>query len=70
MEPHEAEDHPISSLLSAHPLNLPIADFLSGIFISNELLGLMTLRYSDKSGLVSFPSLVCFLIRLETMASK
>ncbi|KAL6069295.1 hypothetical protein STEG23_005521, partial [Scotinomys teguina] len=42
-------------------------DFLSGVFISNELMGLMTLRYSNKSGLVSFPSLVCFLIRLETM---
>ncbi|EGV98316.1 Calpain-13 [Cricetulus griseus] len=45
-------------------------DFLSGVFISNELLSLMTLRYSDNSGRVNFPSLVCFLIRLETMASK
>ncbi|OBS80553.1 hypothetical protein A6R68_21244 [Neotoma lepida] len=52
------------------PTSLPTADFLSGVFITNELLELMTLRYSDKSGLVSFPSLVCFLIRLETMASK
>nr|XP_048272250.1 calpain-13 [Myodes glareolus] len=43
-------------------------DFLSGIFIGNELLSLMTLRYSDNAGRVSFPSLVCFLIRLETMA--
>ncbi|KAL1782993.1 calpain-13 [Sigmodon hispidus] len=43
-------------------------DFLSGVSISSKLLSLMTLRYSDDSGLVSFPSLVCFLIRLETMA--
>ncbi|XP_028634826.1 calpain-13 isoform X2 [Grammomys surdaster] len=43
-------------------------EFLSGVFISNELLSLMTLRYSNSSGQVSFPSLVCFLIRLETMA--
>ncbi|XP_027624111.1 calpain-13 isoform X2 [Tupaia chinensis] len=43
-------------------------DFLSGIFISSELLGLMMLRYSDNTGRVSFPSLVCFLIRLEAMA--
>ncbi|XP_052040747.1 calpain-13 [Apodemus sylvaticus] len=43
-------------------------DFLSGVFISSELLSLMTLRYSNSSGQVSFPSLVCFLIRLETMA--
>lgn len=28
----------------------------------------MALRYSDSSGRVSFPTLVCFLIRLETMA--
>ncbi|EDM02857.1 rCG62067 [Rattus norvegicus] len=28
----------------------------------------MTLRYSDSSGRLSFPSLVCFLIRLETMS--
>lgn len=38
--------------------------------MSNELLGLMSLRYSDSSGRVSFPSLVCFLMRLEAMASK
>ncbi|XP_005368030.1 calpain-13 [Microtus ochrogaster] len=43
-------------------------DFLSGILVGNELLSLMTLRYSDSAGRVSFPSLVCFLIRLETMA--
>lgn len=43
-------------------------DFLVGIFISSELLSLMALRYSDSSGRVSFPTLVCFLIRLETMA--
>nr|XP_023422139.1 calpain-13 [Cavia porcellus] len=43
-------------------------DFLTGISISSELLDLMTLRYSDSTGRVSFPSLVCFLIRLETMA--
>ncbi|ELV10715.1 Calpain-13 [Tupaia chinensis] len=40
----------------------------TGIFISSELLGLMMLRYSDNTGRVSFPSLVCFLIRLEAMA--
>ncbi|XP_039094365.1 calpain-13 [Hyaena hyaena] len=43
-------------------------DFLAGTSISNELLDLMTLRYSDHSGRVSFPSLVCFLLRLEAMA--
>ncbi|KAH0509714.1 Calpain-13 [Microtus ochrogaster] len=45
-----------------------LTDFLSGILVGNELLSLMTLRYSDSAGRVSFPSLVCFLIRLETMA--
>uniref|UniRef100_A0A8C0LHS3 Calpain 13 n=1 Tax=Canis lupus dingo TaxID=286419 RepID=A0A8C0LHS3_CANLU len=45
-------------------------DFLAGTSISNELLDLMILRYSDNSGRVSFPSLVCFLLRLEAMASK
>nr|XP_012643815.1 calpain-13 [Microcebus murinus] len=44
------------------------ADFLAGISISDELLGLMTLRYSDPAHRVSFPSLVCFLMRLEAMA--
>ncbi|XP_021109347.1 calpain-13 isoform X2 [Heterocephalus glaber] len=39
----------------------------TGISISSELLGLMTLRYSDSAGQVSFPSLVCFLMRLEAM---
>lgn len=43
-------------------------DFLSGVLLSKELLSLMTLRYSDSSGRLSFPSLVCFLIRLETMS--
>ncbi|XP_021073322.1 calpain-13 [Mus pahari] len=43
-------------------------DFLSGVFVSSKLLSLMELRYKDSSGHVSFPSLVCFLIRLETMA--
>ncbi|XP_058134189.1 calpain-13-like [Dasypus novemcinctus] len=43
-------------------------DFLAGISVSKELLELMSLRYSDSAGRVSFPSLVCFLIRLETMA--
>ncbi|KAF6320914.1 calpain 13 [Rhinolophus ferrumequinum] len=43
-------------------------DFLAGISISNELLDLMILRYSDSSGRVSFPSLVCFLMRLEATA--
>ncbi|KAM6180350.1 calpain-13 [Erethizon dorsatum] len=43
-------------------------DFLTGISISSELLDLMTLRYSDSAGQVSFPSLVCFLMRLEAMA--
>uniref|UniRef100_A0A8C2VQW3 Calpain 13 n=1 Tax=Chinchilla lanigera TaxID=34839 RepID=A0A8C2VQW3_CHILA len=43
-------------------------DFLIGISISSELLDLMTLRYSDSTGRVSFPSLVCFLMRLEAMA--
>ncbi|KAF5913071.1 hypothetical protein HPG69_009022 [Diceros bicornis minor] len=45
-------------------------DFLAGISISNELLVLMTLRYSHSSSTVSFPSLVCFLMRLEVTATK
>lgn len=45
-------------------------DFLAGISVSSELLDLMALRYSDSAGRVSFPSLVCFLMRLEAMASK
>ncbi|XP_045835744.1 calpain-13 [Meles meles] len=44
------------------------AGFLAGTSISNELLDLMTLRYGDHSGRVSFPSLVCLLLRLEAMA--
>nr|KAF6446147.1 calpain 13 [Rousettus aegyptiacus] len=43
-------------------------DFLAGISINKELLDLMALRYSDSSGRVSFPSLVCFLMRLEGTA--
>ncbi|XP_075392186.1 calpain-13 [Tenrec ecaudatus] len=43
-------------------------DFLAGVSISRELLDLMTLRYSDSAGKVSFPSLVCFLMRLEVMS--
>lgn len=43
-------------------------DFLAGISVSSELLDLMALRYSDSTGRVSFPSLVCFLMRLEAMA--
>ncbi|XP_060269831.1 calpain-13 isoform X2 [Ovis aries] len=43
-------------------------DFLAGISITSELLDLMKLRYSDSTGRVSFPSLVCFLMRLEAMA--
>ncbi|KAG3267858.1 calpain 13 [Ictidomys tridecemlineatus] len=42
--------------------------FLTGIFVSSELLDLMSLRYSDSTGRVTFPSLVCFLMRLEAMA--
>lgn len=64
---YETESHPspTSSLLTISPCG---PDFLIGISISNELLDLMTLRYSDSAGQVSLPSLVCFLIRLETMA--
>ncbi|XP_016074409.1 PREDICTED: calpain-13 [Miniopterus natalensis] len=43
-------------------------DFLAGVSVSSELLDLMALRYSDRAGRVSFPSLVCFLMRLEAMA--
>ncbi|KAM7078844.1 calpain-13 [Molossus nigricans] len=43
-------------------------DFLAGISVSGELLDLMVLRYGDSAGRVSFPSLVCFLMRLEAMA--
>lgn len=45
-------------------------DFLAGVSIGSELLDLVALRYSDSAGRVSFPSLVCFLMRLEAMASK
>ncbi|XP_070368435.1 calpain-13 isoform X4 [Equus asinus] len=43
-------------------------DFLAEVSISDELLDLMALRYSDGAGRISFPSLVCFLMRLEVMA--
>uniref|UniRef100_A0A8D0T456 Calpain-13 n=1 Tax=Sus scrofa TaxID=9823 RepID=A0A8D0T456_PIG len=43
-------------------------DFLAGVSVTSELLDLVSLRYSDSTGRVSFPSLVCFLIRLEAMA--
>uniref|UniRef100_A0A8C6FBF6 Calpain 13 n=1 Tax=Monodon monoceros TaxID=40151 RepID=A0A8C6FBF6_MONMO len=42
-------------------------DFLAGISVTNEQLDLMRLRYSDSTGRVSFPSLVCVLMRLEAM---
>ncbi|KAM4866843.1 calpain-13 isoform 2-T2 [Thomomys bottae] len=43
-------------------------DFLTGISISYELQDLLTLRYGDSVGRISFPSLVCLLLRLEIMA--
>ncbi|EPQ20138.1 Calpain-13 [Myotis brandtii] len=43
-------------------------DFLAGVSVGSELLDLVSLRYSDSTGRVSFPSLVCFLMRLEAMA--
>ncbi|TKC39256.1 hypothetical protein EI555_013435 [Monodon monoceros] len=42
-------------------------NFLAGISVTNEQLDLMRLRYSDSTGRVSFPSLVCVLMRLEAM---
>ncbi|KAG8510204.1 Calpain-13 [Galemys pyrenaicus] len=45
-------------------------EFLAGVSITNDLLDLMTLRYSDSSGKVTFPNLACFLVRLEAMSSK
>ncbi|KAM5292653.1 calpain-13 [Ctenodactylus gundi] len=59
-----------SGVLLSSDLRIAVenTDFLTGIAVSNELLGLMTLRYSDSAGQVSFPSLVCFLMRLEAMA--
>lgn len=56
--------------LPAHQLLNCVPDFLAGISITSELLDLMKLRYSDSTGRVSFPSLVCLLMRLEAMASK
>ncbi|XP_069881410.1 calpain-13 isoform X2 [Dipodomys merriami] len=44
------------------------SDFLTGISISYELQDLLTLRYGDSVGRISFPSLVCLLLRLEIMA--
>ncbi|XP_023614396.1 calpain-13 [Myotis lucifugus] len=43
-------------------------DFLAEVSVGSELLDLVALRYSDSAGRVSFPSLVCFLVRLEAMA--
>ncbi|XP_012582799.1 PREDICTED: calpain-13 [Condylura cristata] len=44
------------------------ADFLAGVSITNDLLDLMTLRYSDNKGKVTFPNLACLLVRLEAMS--
>lgn len=57
---------PTSSPLTGSPC---VPDFLAGISITNEQLDLMRLRYSDSTGRVSFPSLVCVLMRLEAMTS-
>ncbi|XP_060042802.1 calpain-13 [Erinaceus europaeus] len=43
-------------------------DFLTGVSVTSQLLDLMKLRYSDSSRRISFPSLACFLMRLEAMA--
>ncbi|XP_048209144.1 calpain-13 isoform X2 [Perognathus longimembris pacificus] len=43
-------------------------DFLTGISISCELQDLLALRYGDSVGHITFPSLVCLLLRLEIMA--
>ncbi|XP_039769117.1 calpain-13 [Ornithorhynchus anatinus] len=40
----------------------------SGFSISDELLARMVLRYGDEAGRISFPDLVCFLLRLKIMA--
>ncbi|KAJ8779920.1 hypothetical protein J1605_012089 [Eschrichtius robustus] len=42
-------------------------DFLAGISVTNERLDVMRLRYSDSTGKVSFPSLVCVLMQLEAV---
>lgn len=47
---------------------IKVTEFLAGISMHSELLDLMTLRYGDSDGTVSFPSLVCFLMRLEAMS--
>ncbi|XP_054977339.1 calpain-13 [Sorex araneus] len=43
-------------------------EFLAGVSMHSELQDLMALRYGDSAGTVTFPSLVCFLMRLEAMA--
>ncbi|XP_037384169.1 calpain-13 [Talpa occidentalis] len=43
-------------------------EFLAGVSVTNDLLDLMTLRYSDSSGKVTFPNMACFLVRLEAMS--
>nr|XP_058934648.1 calpain-13 [Kogia breviceps] len=55
---------PASSPLTGSPR---VPDFLAGISVPSERLDLMRLRYSDGTGRVSFPSLVCVLMRLEAM---
>ncbi|XP_049640650.1 LOW QUALITY PROTEIN: calpain-13 [Suncus etruscus] len=45
-----------------------VTEFLAGISVHSELLDLMVFRYGDSDGTVSFPSLVCFLMRLEAMS--
>ncbi|KAB0396075.1 hypothetical protein E2I00_020118 [Balaenoptera physalus] len=42
-------------------------DFLAGISVTSERLDVMRLRYSDGTGKVSFPSLVCVLMQLEAV---
>lgn len=64
----EAAGH--SGAPPTHQFTHVAPDFLVGISVDEELLYRMSLRYSDSSGRVSFPSLVCFLMRLETMASE
>uniref|UniRef100_A0A8C0D0E5 Calpain 13 n=1 Tax=Balaenoptera musculus TaxID=9771 RepID=A0A8C0D0E5_BALMU len=46
---------------------LAVWDFLAGISVTTERLDVMRLRYSDSTGGVSFPSLVCVLMRLEAV---
>lgn len=56
--------------LPVHQLPHCVPDFLAGVSVTSELLDLIKLRYSDSRGRVSFPSLVCLLMRLEAMSSK